>query len=386
MAPSRLRALTDRQVQALQATTSVGGIPGLECVVSPTGTKSWRLLYRLTGDTSARRRSLGLGRYPTVGLAEARQRSAEALRLASEGTDPKHEREEKARKRDLTVSQAVEEYLAWCRMNNVAATAQDKQSVFKNHVLKRLGSSPLVSITRKDIAAILDKLGDRPARRRTAYSYLRHFFQWTAEREFIDANPCLVIRTPKTVPARERVLSDDEIRSLWTGTSVLSIMARLQLMTAQRIGSIGRMRWEDLDLQNNIWHIPAQDMKSGKSHGVPLSDPAVTLLSDWPRLTGPHLFGVGSDGSKAFNGRSKGMLRMRKSGAASDWRLHDLRRTAVTLAQRGGAGIDEIKALTQHKVAGVIGIYARHSYEKEKRAVVDLIGMQITTILVEERN
>jgi integrase len=381
MAPSRLRALTDRQVQALQATASVGGVPGLECVVSPTGTKSWRLLYRLTGDTSARRRSLGLGRYPTVGLAEARQRSAEALRLASEGTDPKHEREEKARKRDLTVSQAVDEYLDWCRMNNVAATAQDKQSVFKNHVLKKLGSSPLVSITRKDIAAILDKLGDRPARRRTAYSYLRHFFQWAAEREFIDANPCLVIRTPKTVPARERVLIDDEIRSLWTGTSVLSIMARLQLMTAQRIGSIGRMRWDDLDLNGNIWNIPAHDMKSGKSHAVPLSDRAVSLLSGWPRLPGLYVFGVGSDGAKAFNGRSKGMKRMRECGIAGDWRLHDLRRTAVTLAQRGGAGIDEIKALTQHKVAGVIGVYARHSYETEKRSVVNLIEMQVSNIL-----
>jgi len=385
MAPSRLRALTDRQVHALQATTSVGGVPGLECVVSPTGTKSWRLLYRLTGDTSARRRSLGLGRYPTVGLAEARQRSAEALRLASEGTDPKHEREEKARKRDLTVSQAVEEYLAWCRMNNVAATAQDKQSVFKNHVLKKLGPSPLLSITRKDIAAILDKLGDRPARRRTAYSYLRHFFQWAAEREFIDANPCLVIRTPKTVPARERVLTDDEIRSLWTGTSVLSVMARLQLMTAQRIGSIGRMRWEDLDLKSKIWSIPANDMKSGKPHAVPLSDHAASLLSNWPRLPGPYVFGVGSDGSKAFNGRSKGMKRMREGGIAGDWRLHDLRRTAVTLAQRGGAGIDAIKALTQHKVAGVIGVYARHGYEKEKRSVVDIVDIQITNILGQDQ-
>jgi integrase len=76
---------------------------------------------------------------------------------------------------------------------------------------------------------------------------------------------------------------------------------------------------------------------------------------------------------------------MRESGIASDWRLHDLRRTAVTLAQRGGAGIDEIKALTQHKVAGVIGVYARHGYESEKRQVVDLVEMQIANILRKSR-
>lgn len=72
---------------------------------------------------------------------------------------------------------------------------------------------------------------------------------------------------------------------------------------------------------------------------------------------------------------------MRKSGIAGDWRLHDLRRTAVTLAQRGGSGVDAIKALTQHKVAGVIGVYARHGYEKEQRYVVDLIESQISNIL-----
>ena len=77
---------------------------------------------------------------------------------------------------------------------------------------------------------------------------------------------------------------------------------------------------------------------------------------------------------------------MRKCGIASDWRLHDLRRTAVTLAQRGGAGIDEIKALTQHKVAGVIGVYARHGYEKERRFVVDTVNVQITKILEREQD
>jgi len=386
MAQSRIRALTDKQVRALVKTTTVGGVPGLECCVSPKGTKSWRLLYRVAGDPARKRRSLGLGRYPVVGLADARQRATLALRDASDGKDPQHEREEIGRKRALTVEVAVASYLEWCASNNSVATNTDKKSFFKKHFLSLHARAPLAAISRRDVSAILDNLSDRPARRRSAYSYLRHFFQWAAEREFIDTNPCLVIKTPKTVPARERVLSDDEIRALWTGTSVLSIMARLQLMTAQRIGSIGQMKWDDLDLKDKAWNIPAHDMKSGKAHTVPLSDRAVSLLSGWPRLPGPYIFGVGSNGSKAFNGRSKGMLRMRKSGAASDWRLHDLRRTAVTLAQRGGAGIDEIKALTQHKVAGVIGVYARHGYEKEQRSVVDIVDLQITNILGKEQD
>lgn len=68
MPEARLKPLTDKQVLALVQTSAVGGVPGLECVVSTSGTKSWRLLYRLTGDTSAKRRSIGLGRYWHIAL------------------------------------------------------------------------------------------------------------------------------------------------------------------------------------------------------------------------------------------------------------------------------------------------------------------------------
>ena len=72
---------------------------------------------------------------------------------------------------------------------------------------------------------------------------------------------------------------------------------------------------------------------------------------------------------------------MRRDDIASDWRLHDLRRTAVTLAQRGGASIDEIRSLTQHKVPGVIGVYARHQYWDERRQVVTVIDSELSQIL-----
>ncbi len=239
----------------------------------------------------------------------------------------------------------------------------------------------MVPVSRKDISAILDRLSDRPARRRTAYAYIRHFFQWAAEREMVDQNPCLVVRTPKAVPSRERVLRDDEILTLWSGESVLAVMAKLQLMTAQRTGSIASMKWDDIDLEYRTRAMPASDMKSGRQHSVPLSERAIDLLQGWPRQLGPFVFGAGSNGEKPFNGRSKGMKRMRERGFAADWRLHDLRRTAVTLAQRGGASVDESRALTQHKVPGVIGVYARHQYDAERKHVTETIDMELTKVL-----
>lgn len=64
-----------------------------------------------------------------------------------------------------------------------------------------------------------------------------------------------------------------------------------------------------------------------------------------------------------------------------DWRTHDLRRTAVTLAQREGCSIEEIRALTQHRVLGVIGVYARHAYTDEKRKVANAVAARIDAIV-----
>jgi integrase len=148
------------------------------------------------------------------------------------------------------------------------------------------------------------------------------------------------------------------------------------------------MKWDHLDAGQRVWTIPADDMKSGRLHEVPLSEMAHGILGGWPRMAGPYVFGVGSNGSHPYAGASNGMdglrARLREDHGyepETPWRLHDLRRTAVTLAQRGGASIEEIRALTQHKTPGVIGIYARHAYSVEKRLVADIIAAEVHAIL-----
>lgn len=119
-------------------------------------------------------------------------------------------------------------------------------------------------------------------------------------------------------------------------------------------------------------------MKSGKLHVVPLSAPALNILKGWYQLNGPYIFGVGTAGEKPFAGTSKAMKALRTSLGDTDWRLHDLRRTAVTMAQRHGCTLDAIRALTQHKTSGVVGVYARHAFEDEKRIVVDAISAEVS--------
>ena len=370
-----LKPMTALAVSRLAATAFVGGVPGLQLVVSEGGTKSWRLFYRLPGST--KRRSMTLGRYPSIGLADARRLAGEKLALAADGQDPKLERIVRVEARAKRVADVVPDYLDWCRANNAARTVEVKESAFRTAVLPAIGALPLIDVDRRAVTGLIDRLGDRPGLRRSVYLYLSHFFGWCAERELIGANPIQGLKAPRPVRPRDRVLSDEELRALWQADGTMASLARMALLTAQRKRSLEAMRWDALDLEKATWTIPADDMKSGKLHVVPLSAPALAILRDWPRLSGPYVFGVGSDGRRPFEGSSKGMEGLRRQCGDADFRLHDLRRTAVTLAQRGGCGVDAIKALTQHKTTGVVGIYARHGYEDEKRAVVAAIAAEV---------
>ena len=374
---SRLKPLTALDVQRLTETAFVGGAPGLQCVVSPNGTKSWRLFYRLPG--SKKRRSMTLGRYPGVSLADARKLAHEKLARAADGTDPKAERQAKVEVRNLTVADAVSRYLNWCISNNAARTVESKHSAFAVHILPRFGKLALIDLTRRSLMELLDSLGDKPAMRRQLYLYLNHFLGWCVERDLIPENPLRDLKPPKPTAARERVLSDQEITALFKQTGVMATIAKLCLLTAQRRGSVEAMRWDQLDLDRATWTIPGTSMKSGKLHVVPLNATALNIIGGWSRMNGPYLFGMGSNGTRPYIGSSNGMEGLRRALGGADWRLHDLRRTAVTLAQQEGCSLDAIRALTQHKSAGVIGVYARHAFEDEKRQVVKAIARAVET-------
>ncbi|NQY98780.1 MAG: integrase arm-type DNA-binding domain-containing protein [Henriciella sp.] len=371
---SRIKPLTALDVQRLTVTAFVGGVPGLQLVVSPGGTKAWRLFYRLP--SSKRRRSMSLGRFPSLSLADARKTANEMLAQASAGTDPKAARTEKVEIRDLSVAIAIDRYLSWCETNNASKTVRSKRSAIKTHFLPACGSTPLIDLSRRQIASLIDGLSDKPATRRQLYLYISHFLNWCLGRELIETNPIIGLQAPRPVETRERVLSDDEVVALSKAEGTIATIAKLCLLTAQRKGSIEEMRWDQLDFNRKSWTVPGKSMKSGKLHVVPLSPPALALLKDWPRLKGPFVFGVGTDGQKPFAGTSRAMKNLRQELGDVDWRLHDLRRTAVTLAQRRACSLDAIRALTQHKLSGVIGIYARHGFEAEKANVVEAIAKE----------
>jgi integrase len=190
-----------------------------------------------------------------------------------------------------------------------------------------------------------------------------------------EANPVAGALRVAAETSRERVLTPDELASIWSACREddFGRIVRLLVLTAQRREEVGSMTWSELDLEQGLWTIPRERTKNGRSHEVPLSAAAVDILRKLPHRQGrEYVFGEGAGG---FSGWSKCKARLDARIAATGeslhpWRLHDLRRTAATRMAEMGTLPHVVEALLNHvsgHKAGVAGVYNRATYREEKR-------------------
>jgi integrase len=357
---------------------------GLGLRVSPTGAKSWFVMYRVKGDPTKRR--MTLDGYPAMTLADARQRALEVLLAASRGQDPGAEKQEL--KSAATFGALAAEYLDKHAKRKKRSWEEDAR-VIDRELLPHWRRRKAHDIRRADVLAILDAIVDRgaPIQANRTLALVRKIFNWGIGRGVVEHNPCLQIEAPSSENQRQRVLSEDELRALWRAFGglgpLMGPMFKLRLLTAQRGGEIEAMRWRDVDLEGRSWTIPAEAAKNGLAHFVPLSRPAIDLLrelralspaSDWvfpsPKRSVSHVENV-----------QKAASRVRAESGVADFVLHDLRRTAATYMTSIGVPRLVVAKILNHVEQGVTQVYDRHSYDVEKRQALDLWASRLTEII-----
>lgn len=352
---------------------------GLEFRFFDEGKAGVRFVGRVRGTNQ--RIAISLGRYPTLTLRAAREMREAHRRLCAQGIDPRHARQETAEAQQRLVADLLEQYLGTLT-DNRPRTVTDKRSTL-GQALDGWKKRAISSITRADVARLLDDYARKPAARRKVFSYVSHFLRWCQDRDLIDHNPCRDIRPPKPVAARERVLADDEIAALMkVKGSVWGTMLQLVLLTGQRGGEVCKMRISEIDLAARTWTIPAATMKQGRTHVVPLSATAADIIgreiSERPEGWGPYLFGVGSRGDKPYNGRSNGMEEVLKLTGTTGWYGHDCRRTAITLMQRLGIAREVRQRVTGHAAPrDGAASYERHRFDDEARRAVERLADEV---------
>lgn len=264
-------------------------------LVTPKGAKHWRLKYRFGG----REKTLTLGSYPLISLAEAKIRRDRARVMIYDGIDPMaHKRASQAN--TLTFGEVAER---WFLNHTVKATvpwapntARKIRLYLDKDILPALGKRPIGDITRLELIAISERMEGRKVfdAASKVRGWLGDIFDDAFDRGEIQSNPALRLRpTAKSrgVKAKSRpTVAFEELPQLLQAIDATSVALsnklaiRLMLLTAVRPGELRFAKWDEFDLTTRTWDIPADRMKMRKPHSVPLPSQAVAILEQLKRV------------------------------------------------------------------------------------------------------
>ena len=259
---------------------------GLHLYISKAGRKSW--VQRITIDR--RRRDIGLGAFPSVGLAQAREKAADNRAAVAEGRDPVAEKHSPALPTFREAARAVHaaNKPRWRNDRHSASWLQ----TLERHAMPTLGTTPLDRIDRGAVLRVLTPIWTtRPETARRVRQRMRTVFLWGMAHGFMGTNPAgeaidgALPPMPK-VKAHLRALPYQEVRAALEAVqlSQASVSAKLcfrfLVLTAARSGEARGATWVEIDLHGQEWRIPAQRMKAGMEHRVPLSSQALDLLRE----------------------------------------------------------------------------------------------------------
>ena len=365
---------------AVRAEYPDAACPGLHLVVQPTGTRSWAFRFRRRTDRKNVKLTLGKAGDGGLSLAAARHAAAAHRHRLEQGavlvTPVTAVTPQSVRTGDK-VETAVASFLELhVRRKNRISTARVTENIFNRIIVPAWRDRTIDSIRRRDIIDLVEDVAasGRGYHANRTCAVLSKFFAWLVARDALTFSPVTGVERPHKEKIRSRVLTDDELRVLWLacgheGASGEAI--RLMTLTGARRGEVGEMSRREVDQDHQLWNLPAERTKNGRSHTIPLSTQAWTLIEARPRFAGcDFLFTI--DGKRAVNNWDEVKHRISaKAGiTASSWRLHDLRRTCASGMQRLGVLVPVIEKALNHTSGtfrGIVGIYQRHDYADEVR-------------------
>lgn len=414
--------------QASEYTVWDAKLPGFGVRVRPSGAKSFIIVYRAGTGRTAPVRRFTVAAVGKLAPEAARTQAKILLGTIANGADPAADKRANRPKRDrLTFDELAELYLDQYAKVRKSSWKNDEGYLKKPRAKwkRRIAGE----ITDDDVAELLEEIGaTAPVSANRTQSVLHTLFSWAKEpgRKHVPANPVADMRRRYQEAPRERVLTDAEIKALWWGLEdpalpagrSVALALRFILATMVRPGqSAGTLIQELVGFASDDpqYHIPKNRVKKRREVIVPLnglaqaaareaivSEDQGAVFSSWAvrpdRDTAPD-DGSARDGcprrmppltrdalSAALNGRpAKGKRPARKGIrehlSMAHFTPHDLRRTAATIARRGGAKREDVKALLDHLEGDVTATYDKYDMLPEKRQVAAILESELRKII-----
>ena len=388
------RITSARQVETLRPSDKRqelrdGEVTGLILRITPSGDKSWSVLYSRQPDGKKRR--ITIGPFPAVTLEKARKESLAILASIARGEDPAGEKQAKRAEQidALTFNVLADKWLekhARSKLNPRAVGEYER--MIRIDLRPAIGAMAADATTKRDlILKVRDKIAARGSLVHAdhAISMASRIYAWAVDEEYVDMNPAYKVPKAAAGPSmRDRVLTDAEVRTFWVGLDrapiglPMQILLRLVLLTGQRRTEVAGMRRGELDLDAGLWTLPGNRVvkgklahgrtKNGREHVVPLAGRAITLVREAIALAGESEFVFPSPRDQARAGHihgeavSKAMRRLRGTVLeADDITAHDLRRTLRTFLGEHDVPDEVADRVLNHTRPGVGNQHYNHA-------------------------
>ncbi|MBB5458698.1 site-specific integrase [Paraburkholderia sp. Cpub6] len=399
MARRETKVLTDVQIRhwikAGQPLAKADG-DGLTFTLSAAGLAAWVLRYRYGG----RRAEVTVGRYPDMGLTQARKEAA-ALRVRiNSGENPAliRRREKTAAVAALTVRQLVDDYREKVLPARAAKTRATHEYHLDSFIVPKLGAMHARDVEPGDIIAMIEDAKKRWPTSSLMLNTATRLFAHAAGKRIISVNPCRGIELSAILgvrpPRRQRLmLTENELRTLLQTIDEVGrqngLMLRILLATGVRSGELCNAEWDEFRLDDALWTIPAGRIKTRASNNsafaVPLAPAVIAWFTElrglacgsryvFPARQAGRRARLDGDGPQAENTMWAALVRYLDSHSdkVRAFTPHDLRSTARSHLRAMGVDRDIAERALNHKLPGMEGIYDKGDYLKERQVALEL--------------
>lgn len=361
------------------------GRQGFGVRVYPSGSKKFQMVYTFEG----KKKALSLGSYPAVKLADARQKLEDMRRLLAKGKDPGEvvRGQVQERREAWTVDRLCDEFLEkYCRVRKRPKSVKDDELNLNRDIRPLWGKKKARDIRRGDVVSVIDTIVARGAMTQAnrTRATISKMFAWALEREIVEVNPVVGTSKPSPEKARNRVLTDAEIKTVWENIDIAPIpdgirnQIKLLLLIGCRIGElIGATRQQ---IKDGWLELPGSATKNKRDHVYYVSSYAREIMELDKYDTG--LIVQRPFGSCYTNNELSRVLIKNKYFGVDEFVPHDLRRTFTTKLASIGVNPHLQSVIINHTAKDVTGIhYNKHAYLNERKEAVERLGNEIKRIV-----
>jgi integrase len=358
---------------------------GLQLRVRKNGSKLWNFNYR--HPQTRKRINMGLGAYPALTLANARKKSSSARELVALDIDPKADRDDKVMQSKAIIEHTfINVASEWFELKKDSVTpdyAKDVWRSLEQYILPNLANTPISKITAPAVITLLrpiESKGSLETVKRLSQR-LNEIMTYAVNGGIIFSNPLSGIKANFKKPKKEHMLTlrPDELPELMLTFAHASVkrttrcLFEWQLHTMTRPSEAAGATWNEIDFKNKLWTIPADRMKKKRTHIIPLTEQAISLLEMMQSDYGNGEYIFPSDrGSKTHTNSQTVNMALRRIGFAGRLVSHGLRSLASTTLNEHGKDSDLIESALAHVDKNEVrGAYNRAEYIERRRELMN---------------